>query len=318
MGGELGSLVAARLEEESWVAQLVGIDVDPPRRRLHRAEFHRVDPRNRPRIVELITQIDPHVVIHFGVYEPNARATPAEAAAWSKSAALNVLGAAAECPSLDTIVVRSGIEVYGRSKGALSRPDERSSLDPTCAFGRELAEVERIARYVGALRDVPVALMRLAPVLGPHVPSPLGRLLRLPAVPYNPLADPPFAVIDDRDAAIATAAAARLRHDGPLNIVAAGATTVRHAARRGNRFTVPLIGQPWIAARAVTRLLGAPIPDHVAELLGRGRLADGSLAASALGVAPAWTTPQVIDALYAWTAVSHFHPHEHPIRRSVA
>ena len=53
------------------------------------------------------------------------------------------------------------------------------------------------------------------------------------------LADPPFAVIDDRDAAIATAAAARLRHDGPLNIVAAGATTVRHAARRGNRFTVP-------------------------------------------------------------------------------
>ena len=81
---------------------------------------------------------------------------------------------------------------------------------------------------------------------------------------------------------------------------------------------MPLIGQPWIAARAITRLLGAPIPDHVAELLGRGRLADGSLAASALGVAPAWTTPQVIDALYAWTAVSHFHPHEHPIRRSVA
>jgi UDP-glucose 4-epimerase len=277
-----------------------------------------VDPRNRPRIVELITQIDPHVVVHFGVYEPNARATPDEAAAWSKAAALNVLGAAAECPSLDAIVVRSGIEVYGRSKGALSRPDERSSLAPTCAFGRELAEVERIARDVGAMRDVPVAIMRLAPVLGPHVPSPLGRLLRLPAVPYNPLADPPFAVIDDRDAAIAPAAAARLRHDAPLNIVAAGATTVRHAARRGNRFAVPLIGQPWIAARAVTRLLGAPIPDHVAELLGRGRLADGSLAASALGVAPAWTTPQVIDALYAWTTVSHFHPHERPIRRSVA
>lgn len=318
MGGELGSLVAARLEEESWVGQLVGLDVDPPRRRLRRAEFHRVDPTNRARIVELITKVDPHVVVHFAVYEPNARATPTEAAVWSSAAALNVLGAAAECPSLDGLVVRSGIEVYGRGHGALTRPTETSRTAPTSAFGRELLEVERIARDVGALRGVPVALMRLAPVLGPHVPSPLGRLLRLPTVPYNPLADPPFAVIDDRDAAIAATAAARLRHDGPLNIVAAGATTIRHAARRGNRLAVPLIGPQWIAARAVTGLLGSPIPDHVGELLGRGRLADGSLAASALGVAPSWTTPQVIDALFAWETVSHFHPHEHPIRRSVA
>ena len=37
MGSELGSLVATMLEAEPWVGSLVGIDVDPPRRRLRRA-----------------------------------------------------------------------------------------------------------------------------------------------------------------------------------------------------------------------------------------------------------------------------------------
>ncbi|MBI5089810.1 MAG: hypothetical protein HZB15_13390, partial [Actinobacteria bacterium] len=55
MGGELGSLVASLLETQDWVGALMGIDVDPPRRRLRRAEFHRVEPAARERIVDLVT-----------------------------------------------------------------------------------------------------------------------------------------------------------------------------------------------------------------------------------------------------------------------
>jgi len=318
MGGELGSLVAARLESESWVGDLVGLDVDPPRRRLRRAAFHRVEPTDRTRIVDLITSFDPHVVIHFAVYEPDARAGPAQAATWSAAAALNVLGAAAECRSLESIVVRSGIEVYGRGRGVPVRPTETTAVAPTSAFGRELAEVERIAGCVGSTCQVPVAAMRLAPVMGPHVPSPLGRLLRLPVVPFDLLADPAFTVIDNRDAATATTAAARLRHDGPVNIVSAGATTVRHAARRGRRLPAPVVGPQWRVARLTAQIFGAPVPDHVSELLGRGRLADGRLAAEALGFIPAWTTPQVIDGLYAWESVAHFRPSVVPVDRNVA
>ena len=318
MGGELGSLVAARLEAEPWVGEVVGIDVDPPRRRLRRATFHRVEPTDRARIVELVTAVVPHVVVHFAVYEPDARAAPAQAAAWSVAGALNVLGAAAECPSLESIVVRSGIEVYGRARGVPVRPTESAAVAPTSAFGRELAEVERIARSVGTTCHVPVAAMRLAPVMGPHVPSPLGRLLRLPVVPFDLLADPAFTVIDNRDAAAATTAAARLRHDGPLNIVSAGATTARHAARRGRRLVTPVVGPQWRIARLAAQLFGAPVPDHVSELLGRGRLADASLAADALGVTPAWTTPQVIDGLYAWESVAHFRPATRAVDRNVA
>ena len=47
MGGELGTRVAQLLEAERWVDALAGMDIDPPRRRLKRADFHRIDPRNR-------------------------------------------------------------------------------------------------------------------------------------------------------------------------------------------------------------------------------------------------------------------------------
>ena len=74
MGGELGSMVASLLDDEPWVESLVGIDVDPPRRRLRKAEFHRIEPSDRDRIVDVVTAFDPHVMIHLAVWEPDARA----------------------------------------------------------------------------------------------------------------------------------------------------------------------------------------------------------------------------------------------------
>ena len=60
-------------------------------------------------------------------------------------------------------------------------------------------------------------------------------------------------------------------------------------------------------------MLGAPIPDHVHELLHRGRLADGSRIESVLGVAPESGTTDVIDSLYSWPSVIH-----RPAQRQVA
>jgi UDP-glucose 4-epimerase len=187
MGGELGSLVASLLESEGWVGSLLGIDVDPPRRRLRRAEFHRIEPSDRSRIVDVVTAFDPHVLVHVAVWEPDARAGTAYAKQLTSDAALSLMGAAAECPSLESIVVRSGIEIYGRARNSLTRPDESVHPAPTSEYGRMVAGVEESARAVAARIGVAVAAIRLAPVLGPHVPSPLGRLLRQPAVPFSAL-----------------------------------------------------------------------------------------------------------------------------------
>lgn len=313
VGSELGTLVASLLEAEDWVGALSGIDADPPRRRLHRTEFHRIHPDDHDRIVETVVAFNPHVLVHVGVWEPDARAAPRVAALLTDAAATSIIGAAAECAALEHVVVRSGIEIYGRRRGALTRPGESAPLQPTSDWGRTVAAIERTAARVGERVGVTVGAVRLAPVLGPHVPSPLGRLLRQPAVPFSVLADPPFAVIEDRDAARALVAAARVGLAEPVNVVAPGAVTALQAARRGRRLPVPLVGPEWRIARTLSHLAGAPIPDHVAETLHRGRLADNHRMGSLLGIEPETSTVEVIDRLYHWPSVIR-----HPARLQVA
>jgi UDP-glucose 4-epimerase len=313
MGGEVGSRVASLLEDEPWVSALEGIDNDPPRRRLRRAVFHRIVPGHHDRVVDVVTRFDPHVLIHLAVWEPFSRATPAHAAALTDDAAISILGAAAECRSLESIVVRSGLEIYGRPRGAVTRPDENASLHPTTGYGRMVAGIERTADTIGERVGVTICALRLATTVGPHVPSPLGRLLRMPAVPFSALADPPFALLEDVDAARAFVAAARERASGPINVVAPGAITARQAIRRGRRIPIPLIGPEWRIARAFSYVAGSPIPEHIVEMMHRGRLADGTRAARVLRFAPVTSTTEIIDKLYSWPSVIH-----RPAREAVA
>ncbi len=308
MGGELGSLVASLLEGEAWVGSLLGIDVDPPRRRLRRAEFHLASFADRSRIVDLVGAFNPHVVMHLAVWEPDARAGSQHAKRLTDEAVESVLGAAAECPALEYVVARSGIEIYGRGRGARTRPDEDAALRPTSHYGQMLAQLELTAADVAQRVGVPLCSLRVAPVIGPHVPSPLGRLLRQTVVPFSALADPPFSVVDVDDAARAFVAAATVRHEGPVNVVADGAISTLQAIRRGKRLPIPMIGPEWVVARGVSHLIGAPIPHHVVELMHRGRLADNARALDALGVAPVITTAQVIDRLYAWESIVRVPP----------
>jgi UDP-glucose 4-epimerase len=308
MGGDLGSRVASLLEAEPWVDELTGVDADPPRRRLQRASFHLVEPNEQERIVELVTAFDPHVILHIAVWEPFSRADPATARRLTDEAAVSFLGAATDCRSLEAIVVRSGTEVYGRARGAPSRPDESAPVEPTCDYGRTLVSLEESANSIGRALGVTVGAIRMGTVLGPHVPSPLGRVLRMPVVPFSLLADPPFAVVEDVDVATAFVAAARVRLAEPVNVVARGAITACQAARRGRRLPIPLIGPEWTVARFISGLLGAPVPDHVVELFHRGRLADNSRMSELLGFTPAASTAEVVDKLYAWRSVIHVPP----------
>jgi UDP-glucose 4-epimerase len=313
VGGELGTQVATLLEDEPWVGALAGIDVDPPRRRLKRTTFHRIHPDEHDRIVSTVVDFDPHLLVHIGVWEPDARAAPHAAAALTERAATSILGAAAECRSLEHVIVRSGIEIYGRGRRSLTRPDEFTPIQPTSEWGRMVADIERVANSVGNRVGVTVGAVRLASVIGPHVPSPLGRLLRLPAVPFSALSDPSFAVIRQNDAARAIVAAASVGLSEPVNVVASDSITVSQAAIRGRRLPLPTVGVQWQIVRRLCHLAGAPIPDHVAETLTRGRLADNGRMRELLGVVPEQTTPEVIDSLYGWPSIIR-----QPARRQVA
>lgn len=260
-----------------------------------------------------VTRFNPHIVVHLAVWEPHSRAAPGTARRLTADAATTILGAAAECRALESIVVRSGIEVYGRRRGSVTRPDERAPIDPTCGWGTSLAHLESRANTIGERLGISVGSLRLATVLGPHIPSPLGRLLRLPAVPFSALADPPFAVIHQDDVANAFLAATKMRLSEPLNVVAPGAITAFQAIRRGRRLPIPVIGPEWAIAKSLAYVSGAPVPDHVLEMFHRGRLADNQRAAEVLGVPTPMSTVDVIDQLYRWPSVVHV-----PARRPAA
>jgi UDP-glucose 4-epimerase len=167
-----------------------------------------------------------------------------------------------------------------------------------------LLATERLAVAAGRAAGVPVASLRLGPVVGPHVPSPLGRYLRLPAVPFAVLADPAFSVVHQEDAARAMVAALLHDVDGPVNVVAPGAVTAAQAARLGGRVPIPVAGPGWPIVRRAAELLGAPVPDHLVELLRRGRAADGHHAVAALGLVPEHATTDVVKAVFEWAPVT--------------
>ena len=305
MGAAIGTRVTNLLEADERVDEILGIDIDPPRRRIHRADFRRVDPRDRRKLVRIVRDFEPTAVVHLGVYEPDARSGPRLARELTHHFTVGALGAAAESEGLDRIVVRSGIEVYGRGRGAPTRPDESVVPAPTTAFGRALLETENVAREIGVVANAAVTALRCAPIVGPHIASPLGRLLRLPVVPVGALSDLPFSLVHERDAAVAFTKALDCGFDGPVNVVADGAVTPVQAARIGGRMIAPLVGPSWWFAAVVTELLGAPLPSHVRELLVRGCSADGRFAQKTLGVVPEHSTPDVIRDLFEWASVTY-------------
>ena len=303
MGGELGSLVATLLEDESWVGEIAGLDANPPRRRLRRSTFHLIDPLENSHVSEIILNFNPHVILHLGVWEPDARLRTRDAKTFSDQFARGVLKAAKVAPTLQSLVVRSGIEVYGRNGHWPLLPDERSALDPQSTFGHMLVDLEQRTTDVAMIRGIPIATLRFGTIIGPHVPSPLGRLLRLPTVPYNPFGNPHFSVIGDLDAARAIVTAARSRCNNIVNIAAAGSISVASAANIGRRLAVPVIGPAWWVTRAISGVAGAPVPDHVSELLLHGRGASCEATASQLGFTPQFTTAEIVERLYDWPSI---------------
>ena len=303
MGGELGTRVAQLLEARTDVDEIVGVDFVPPRRRLRRAEFRRIDPRNRERLVAFVQEYAPTVIAHFGVYEPAARMGPTAAAERTELCTVASLSAAARAGSLEYVVVRSGLEVYGRRVSVASVPDEAVPPAPGSPYGETLLRVEAMAAGLGRRHGIPVGALRYAPVVGSHVPSPLGRLLRLPIVPVSAFSDPPFSLLHPGDAAQAMVSAIALRVDAPLNVVGPGAATPWQAVRLGGRVPMPVAPPLWSWVSRAVELAGAAIAPHVVELLRYGRTGAGSRAVDVLGMTDLRPTQQVLQELYEWAQV---------------
>jgi len=302
MGGAIGTGIAQKLERDPD-NEILGVDMVPPRRHLKQCEFRLVRPGDVATRTRLIRDFDPEVIIHMGVYEPHARSNPVDSTRRTRAVTRSVFHAGLDCGSLRHVVVRSGIEVYGREQGTALRPDEDAPISPTTRFGRALAEVEESARAFSSLRDIPVTILRFAPIVGPYIPSPLGRFLRLPVVPVAAPVDSPIQLLHIDDAHDAAVAATRARVGGVFNIVGDGAVTGSQAARLGGRMVIPVWGPGWQISKMVTAAMGSPLPEHTAEAMRRGQTADGGRAKRELDFVPARSTRECVEDLYQWASV---------------
>ena len=308
MGSQLGSLVASELENESWVTDIVGFDIDPPRRRLDRSRFHMIHPTDVVSRAAVVKEFNPHVIVHLGVWEPDARANPKQAELLTQQSAESLFTVAKRAPALEHIVIRSGVEVYGRGGDRPKTPDEATKMRPTSQYGRMLMYLEHAADRAFNGTRIGITSLRLAPVVGPHIPSPLGRLLRLPFVPFNLVHSPMFSVLHEDDAARAFVLAAQRTIGAPINIVAPGEISGFAVARSSRHIPLPLIGPEWTVTRRVAHLFGAPVPEHVMEVLHHGRRGSSSRCRQALGWEPEMSTQSVIDSLFTWEGVVRVPP----------
>jgi UDP-glucose 4-epimerase len=303
VGSELGSLATALLEQHERFAEVHGIDVHPPRRRLRRTIFHRVEHDEPADFARKIASVRPDVVVHLGVWEPHARLGTKEARLATGNYAKALCEALTALNGLARLVIRSGIEVYGAQGGRVH--DEHSPVAPTSTYGHMLASLETMVAEA-APSTATTTVLRLAPVIGAHVPSPLGRLLRLPIVPIDPISRAKFQVVADDDAARAvTHAALSGRHEA-VNIVADGPVDIAAVMRQGRRLPVPVLPLTWSFASSLTTLAGAPLPDHVRELLRHGRLA--KTITHDLDYRPVHSTENVVSRLYSWPSVVRISP----------
>jgi len=93
---------------------------DPPRRRLHHMVYHGIHPDEHARIAETVAKFNSHVLVHLGVWEPDARAAP-----------------------------RAAATLTDRAATAIARLSGSGAIAPTSDWGRTVAAIGHTAAEVG-------------------------------------------------------------------------------------------------------------------------------------------------------------------------
>jgi len=283
-----GPALARRLAGEPEVARIIGLDVTQPREELPGVEFVRADIRS-PIAADLLDSEQVETIIHLGgLSGPAGRGGGREVAVIGT---MQLLAAARRAASLRAFVLESSTAVYGAGPHDAAVATEDTPL-PAGASGRarDAAEIEK---YVDGLAQrragLRVCLLRLAPLAGPQVRTPLARYLRRTVVPTMLGYDPRLQLLHEDDAVEALLRATLAEAVGTYNVAGEGTLYLSQAARRLGRPQLPLPAAmlPWFLGRV----------DPPLWLLRYGRVVDTSRIKKELGFAPAYTTAEALQSL---------------------
>ena len=268
LGSYWGSRIAQRLEDESGVELVVGVDTRDPRLPLEKTEFVRADSSYSilQRIVRA-TRID--TIVHTHLLVDSAGASSRLLHEVNVIGTMNLLAAAGAAGSpVRKVIVKSSTLVYGSNFADpyFFREDMERTAPARTSVERSLLEVAAVVRdFADDNPHVVVSKLRFANVLGPNCETAFGRILRLPVVPAVAGFDPRLQFVHEDDVADALAFATLHDVPGVYNVAGDGTMPWSEVATIAGKRQLPL--SPFMTGLAAAPLRVSRIIDLTPELL---------------------------------------------------
>jgi UDP-glucose 4-epimerase len=303
-----GARLAARLAEDPHVERVVGLDTRPPGLLLRaRITFIEADLRT-PELGAHLRAAAVDTLVHNDISQfPEPGRAARDLHDINVVGTLRLLAAAGALPGLRTVVVRSSAAIYGSEPSAPSfiAEDQARRAPLRTPFQRDVGELERLVEgFARRSPEVTCSVLRLQPVVGPTLDTPITRLLRVPVVPTVLGFDPRIQLLDEDDAIAALQRAVALPVPGPVNVAADGPVSLSRALRRLHRRSLP-IAHPVYAqvAGALARAGGLPpLSEDILRYLRYGRTIDTTRMTGELGFVPQRSTLAALERAAGITA----------------
>ena len=270
-----GGRMVQALESESGMDVILGLGTRAPSVPFERAEFVRAD-QNYSILTRIVkaTQVD--TILHTFMITNSATLPDRAMHEINVIGTMNLLAAAgAAGSSVRHIVVKSSTLVYGSSAS-----DPNTFEEDTPRTSQVHNNVERaLVDAEGLVRDFSednpatlVTVLRFANVLGPHLTTPLSRLLARPVCPAVFGFDPLLQFVEEDDVVRALLHVTRDSIPGLYNVAADGRLPWSEVAAICGTHLVPISPYSLFHVRPLARLFD--IPDELFDLLRYGRGVD--------------------------------------------
>lgn len=292
-----GGHLIRSLEREPDV-EVIAIDELEPRVEFA-SELHDFE-LDQPDFAHFVLDVKPTSVVHLQTVDRSSILGGRRAHDEAVVGAQALFGAIRRSASIELVVVKSDICVYGMGPRSPSVVGENASLTGTVGrYARDLRAVEDYIAATAARRtDIRFTVLRFAPIFGAEVNNPLSRYLRLPVVPTRLGYDPRMQLISESDAVGTLQHAVSRPVHGVFNVAAPGQQYLSRILRLGNRVSQPLPRRAYdIAVKGMSRA-NLHLPTHIRQLAHHGMIVDTHRMTSELRFEPAMNLRQTILAGY--------------------
>jgi UDP-glucose 4-epimerase len=303
VGSYLGTLLAARLEDDPEYEAVIGLDTRKPRFPLTRTELIEADIRD-PSIAPLIAGVEADTVVHNSIVrQPRPGMSARAMHDINVIGSLQLLSACGQAPTIRAIVIRGSAGIYGAEPHAPQFfGEEMTRMFPLrTRFQRDVGEIENyFETHSRRYPNVTCTMLRYQPAIGPKLATQISRYLSQPVCPTFLGFDPRIQLVHEQDALDALVAAIRRPVRGAVNVAARGTIGLGRMIRAAHRRELPIAGPLFGPLTGAGRRLGLDsYSDDFRRLLRYGRGVDIGRLERELGHRPRYTTAEAVDS---WVA----------------